>query len=111
ARLADQDAVRAFPAARGLRSANLWDRPQGIVGDRAGAASAWAGRAHDRLAARLADLWRLLSLSSRKSPGLGRVCHRARLPEPVPEPVRGVSALQDASGDPAFFRGRAAHRL
>src|SRR5205814_5367599 len=56
ARLIDQDAVRAVPAARGLRPANFRDRPQGIVGDRAGAAPTGAGRAYDRLAARLADL-------------------------------------------------------
>ena len=57
------------------------------------------------------DLWRVVPLSPRKPPGRGRVRHRARLPQPASEPVRGVPALQDAPGDPAVFRGRAAHRL
>ena len=82
-RLADQDADRAVPAARRQRPADLCDRHQGIVGGRARAAPARAGRPHGRLAARRQHLWRLVPLSSRKPPGRGRVRHRARLPQPV----------------------------
>src|SRR6478736_2416827 len=55
--------------------------------------------------------WRLDSLSPRKSSGRGRLCHWARLRQPVPQPLRRVSALQDASGDPPDLRGRPAHRV
>src|SRR6516165_1526757 len=91
-RLADQDAGRALPAARRHRSANLRDRRQGVVGGGARPAPAGAGRPHHRLAARPGHLWRLVSLSSRKPAGRGRLCHRPRLPEPVSQPLRGVPA-------------------
>ena len=44
-------------------------------------------------------------------PGVGRLRRRPRLHEPVAEPVRGVPALEDASGDPQDLRRRQAHRL
>ena len=67
------------------------------------------GRPYDRVAARRRHLRRVVSLPSRRPAGFGRLCDRARLQEPVPHPVRGIPALQDASGDPPDIRGRAAH--
>ena len=102
-RLADQDAVRALQPARRRRSADLRHRHQGTVGDRSGQAQAGLDRPHHRLAAGPQHLWRLVPLSPGEQPGRGRLRHRARLREPLSQPVRGVPALQDPSGDPAVL--------
>jgi electron-transferring-flavoprotein dehydrogenase len=43
--------------------------------------------------------------------GRGRLRRASQLQEPVPLALRGVPALQDASGDPRHLRGRQAHLL
>ena len=48
----------------------------------------------------LAHLWRLVSLPPREPAGGGGVRRRPRLRKSVSQPVRGISALQDPSGDP-----------
>ena len=68
--------VERFPSARWDRPTDLCDRRQGIVGGRAGAAPARACHPHDRLAARRGNLWRIVSLSPRRTTGCGRVCYR-----------------------------------
>ncbi len=62
------------------------------------------GDAHRGLAAARRHLRRLLPLSRRKQPADRRLRGRPGLPEPVPEPLRGVPALQDASQHPLVFR-------
>ena len=64
-----------------------------------------------RLAARHDDRRRLLPLPSRRQSGGGRLRRPPQLQEPLPLAVRGIPALQDASGDPRHLRGRQAHRL
>ena len=66
-------------------------------------------RAHRRLAARHRHLRRLVPLSPGEQPGRGRLRRRPGLRESVPLSVRGVPALQDASGDPQLLRRRQAH--
>ena len=92
--------IERFNLRDGHRPADLRDRHQGVVGGPAGNAPAGPGRAHDRLAARRRHLWRLVPLPFRRQPGRRRLRRRARLPQSVSVAVRGVAALQDASGDP-----------
>ena len=68
------------------RSAVLRYRHQGIVGNRSGAAQGGPGHAHSRLAARPGDLRRLLPVSFRREPGVGRLRRRAGLQEPLSQP-------------------------
>ena len=110
-RLAHEGALRALSASRRRRSADLRARDQGALGGRPGEAPARPGDPHHRLAARCADLRRVVSLPPGGKPGRGRLRGRARLREPVSLAVRGVPALQDASRDPGLLRGRPADRL
>ena len=57
------------------------------------------------------DLWRVVPLSPRRQSGRRRLRRRAWLQEPVSVALRGIPALQDASGDPAVARRRQAHLL
>ncbi len=60
----DQNLVRSLFLAEGLRSADLWPRRQGIVGDRSGQAQGRPARPYGRLAFGQRNLRRLLPLSS-----------------------------------------------
>ena len=64
-----------------------------------------------RLAARRLDRRRLVPLPFRRQSGGGRLRRPPQLQEPLHRAVRGIPALQDASGDPRHLRGRQAHRL
>ena len=94
-----------------VRSPDLQHRHQGTVGDRSVQAQAGPDRPHDRLADGPQDLWRVVDVPRGRQPGLDRLRDRARLPEPVPVPLRRVPALQDPSGDPQAPGGRPAHQL
>ena len=61
--------------------------------------------AHVRLAARQPHRRRLVPLSSRREPGLGRLRRPPQLPQPASLALRGVPALQDASGDRPVLEG------
>ncbi len=111
-RLADQAPGRAVRSARRHRSADLWHRRQGTVG---GAEAeqhhpAWsstpsAGRS---TAATYGGSF-LYHLENRQV-AVGMVVG-LDYKNPYPVAVRGIAALQDASGDPPDLRRRAAHRL
>ncbi len=96
---------------QGQGSADLRHRHQGTVGDRPGHAQAGPGDPHRRLAAGQQHLWRLLPVPPGEQPGRGRLRGRPGLPEPVPVAVRGIPALQNASGNPQVLRRRQAHFL
>ena len=59
------------------------------------------GAAHLRLAARQPHRRRLVPLSFRRQPGVGRLRRASQLRESLPLAVRGVPALQDPSADRA----------
>ena len=73
-----------------------------------GQAPARPGAAHVRLAARQRNRRRLVPLSLRRQPGLGRLRRPSQLRESVSVAVRGIPALQDASAHPRHLRGRQA---
>ena len=83
--------------AQGRRPAGLRHRPEGTLGPEAGEAPAGPRRPYRGLAARQRYLRRLLPLSPGEQPGRGRLRGRARLHQPLPQPLRGIPALQDAS--------------
>ena len=104
ARLARQEADRALRARRGARAAEIRDRHQGALAGRSRKAPAGPRPAHLRLAARQCDRRRLVPLSPRRQPGGGRLRRPPQLSQSAPLALRGVPALQDASGDPAALR-------
>jgi flavin-dependent dehydrogenase len=91
----------------GRDHAALRHRHQGDLGDRPGQARSGAGGAHAGLAA---GQRRLLGggflYHAREQPGLPRATSsRCATPIPSLEPVRGVPALQAASGDRQYLEG------
>ena len=88
-----QAARRRDPQVYGIGLKELWEvePEQPRAGPRG---------AHRRLAARRRYLRRLVPLPPGEQPGRGRLRRRARLLESLPFALRGVPALQDASGDP-----------
>ena len=64
-----------------------------------------------RLAARRRRDRRLVPLSLRRPPGVGRLRRPSQLHQSDAVAVRRVPALQDPSADPRRLRGRQAHRL
>ena len=93
--------------AQGKRAAGLRHRHQGIVGRSCRQASAGPGDPHPGLAARR-RLGRRLPLPPGQRPGRARLRRRARLQESLSLAVRGIPALEAASGDPRRDRGRQA---
>ena len=79
--------------------AEIRHRPQGAVGGAGREAQARPRPAHHGLAARRQDRRRLLPLSFRRAAGVGGLRRPSRLREPLPQPVQGISARQDASAD------------
>jgi electron-transferring-flavoprotein dehydrogenase len=63
------------------------------------------GGAHRRLADGRADLRRRLPLPPGRQQGHAGLRHRAGLPEPLAQPVRGDAALEDAPGIRAHIEG------
>ena len=96
----------ALRSCRRPRAAEIRHRPEGALGGRAGQASPRPRPAHLRLAARQFDRRRLLPLPPRRQPRFDRLRRPPRLQEPASLALRGIPALQDASGDPADARGR-----
>ena len=111
ARLARQAADRQIQARRRPRARQIRHRPQGALAGQAGEPQARPGAAFLRLAARHEDRRRLVPLPSRGQPGGGRLRRAPQLQEPLSLALRGIPALQDASGDPRHLRGRQAHLL
>ena len=110
ARQPQQAADRALRARRRPRAAEIRHRPQGAVAGRAREAPARPGAAHVRLAARQPHRRRLVPLSLRRQPGVGRLRGPPQLRQSLSLAVRGVPALQDPSADARHLRGRQAHR-
>ena len=108
ARQPDQDAAQALRSRRRPRAAEIRHRAQGALAGRAREAPLRPGAAHFRLAARQFDRRRLVPLSLRRQSGVGRLRRSPQLFESIPQPVRGVPALQDASARARDLRGRQA---
>ena len=106
-----QAADGAIQPERRRRPADLRHRPQGTVGNQAGEAPARPRRPYRRLADGSRHLRRRFPLPPGKQPGRRRLRRRPRLQQSVPVAVRGIPALQDASGNPQVPRRRQAHRL
>ena len=102
------NAIRAW---RGTRAAEIRHRPERALAGRAGKASAGAGAAFIRLAARQQHRRRLVSLSLRRQSRFGRLRGASQLRESLSLAVRGIPALQDASAHPRHLRGRQAALL
>ena len=100
--------IAKFKLDDGQGPAELRHRHQGAVGDRPGKPQARPGGAHRRLAARrpTPTAARFLYHLENNQVALGFVVG-LDYAEPVPEPVRGVPALEDAPGDP-HVRSKAA---
>ena len=111
ARPPGQAADRQVQARRRARPAELCHRHQGAVGDRPGQGPARPRGAHRRLADGQRHLRRRLPLPPGRQQGHARLRGRAGLQEPVPEPLRGDAALEDAPQHPRAHRRRQAHRL
>ena len=106
-----KELIRRFGLDEGREPRKIRHRAEGALGGRSGKAPAGAGAALVRLAARLLDRRRLVPLSLRREPRLGRLRRPPQLHEPLAVALRGIPALQDARGDPRHVRGRAAHCL
>jgi len=87
--------IERFGLDAGREAAEIRARSQGALGDRAATAPARPGAAQLRLAARRRHRRRLVPLSFRRPPGVGRICRASRLPQPSAFAIRRVSALQD----------------
>ena len=111
ARLARQAADRQIQPVRRPRARQIRHRPQGTLAGQAGEPQARPRPALLRLAARHEDRRRLVPLPPRGQPGGGRLRRAPQLQEPLAFALRGVPALQDASGDPRHLRGGKAHLL
>ena len=111
ARLAHQAADRQVRPRAGPPAAEIRPRPQGAVGGAPRDAPAGARPAHARLAARQPHRRRLVPLSLRQQPGVGRLRRAPQLRQSAPVALRRVPALQDPSRHPRHLRGRQAHRL
>ena len=92
-------------------AAEIRPRPEGALAGRARQAQAGPGAAHLRLAARQFHRRRLVPLSLRRQPGVGRLRGPSQLQQSLSVAVRGIPALQDASADPRHVRGRQAALL
>ncbi len=108
ARLARQAADRQVRPPEGPRAAEIRHRPQGALAGEAREPQAGPGAALVRLAARHQDRRRLVPLSPGGQSRRRRLRRPPQLQEPLSLSLRGVPALQDASGDPRHLRGRQA---
>ncbi len=93
------------PQIYGLGIKELWDIDPGLASSRPRDPHAGLADVRKR------QLGRRLPVSSGEQPGRARLCHRARLQEPLRFPVRGIPALEAASRDPPLSRRRQAGRL
>ena len=94
-----KELIRRFNLDEGRDPRKVRHRPEGALGGRSGEAPARPRPAQLWLAARPKDRRRLVPLSFRREPRVGRVRRPPELRQSVSRALRGVPALQDASGD------------
>ena len=106
-----QDPAREIRSLRRKRQSEIRHRAEGNLAGRSGETQDGPDAAQFRLAALDRDQRRIVSLSLRRQSGVGRIRRASQLRKSVSVAVRGIPALQDASGDPRHLRGRQTHRL
>jgi len=106
-----QAAPGEVPPERRPRPGRLRHRAQGAVGHRPGEAPARPRDPRRGLAAGQRHLRRLVAVPPRGQPGFRRPGRRARIRQPLPVPLRGIPALQDAPGHSSLPRRRPARGL